>query len=309
MSKIDNLAEEFLVEEEFLSEELNKFYTTQQTYTSQDINEFCCIKNVDGVDFLSVLQNKEIHMVKFPKKHYIQINQKYAVNKIILHNVPDSVYTFTMDGQNITTFKKITNFPKLNDYLLDIKNITFRNGSFDDHIDLTKINIVRISYQKGTFNDDDVIHYSLYGYKYNILNQTFEKQNTKYKYFINTIQLFLNNPTKFLTFYAKTIDETKSGNIYLYIEGKMVNNICVNSGKNLETVKINFNNIDNYLKKPTGFEEKYLTEKIISETLNMSKINSVQVASSNVDLWYIIISFLKTYNMYHMNKVYCDWEP
>ncbi len=309
MSKIDNLAEEFLVEEEFLSEELNKFYTTQQTYTSQDINEFCCIKNVDGVDFLSVLQNKTIYMKELPKKHYIQISQEYVVNKIILHHVPDSVYTFTMDGQNITTFKKITNFPKLNDYLLDIKNITFRNGSFDDHIDLTKINIVRISYQKGTFNDDDVIHYSLYGYKYNILNQTFEKQNTKYKYFINTIQLFLNNPTKFLTFYAKTIDETKSGNIYLYIEGKMVNNICVNSGKNLETVKINFNNIDNYLKEPTGFEEKYLTEKIISETLNMSKINSVQVASSNVDLWYIIISFLKTYNMYHMNQIFCDWGP
>ncbi len=303
MSKIYNLAEEFLVEEEFLSEELNKFYT------SQDINEFCCIKNVDGVDFLSVLQNKTIYMKELPKKHYIQISQEYVVNKIILHHVPDSVYTFTMDGQNIATFKKITNFPKLNDYLLDIKKIQFRNSLFDDHIDLTKIDKVRISYQKGTFNDNDVIHYSLYGYKYNILDQTFEKQNTKYKYFINTIQLLLNNPTKFLTFYAETIDKTKSGNIYLYIEGKMVNNICINSEKNLETIKINFNNIDHYLKKPTGLEEKYLTEKIISETLNMSRIQSVQVASSNVNLNSVTISFLKTYNMYHMNQIFCDWGP
>ncbi len=303
MSKIYNLAEEFLVEEEFLSEELNTFYT------SQDINEFCCIKNVDGVDFLSVLQNKTIYMKELPKKHYIQISQEYVVNKIILHHVPDSVYTFTMDGQNIATFKKITNFPKLNDYLLDIKKIQFRNSLFDDHIDLTKIDKVRISYQKGTFNDNDVIHYSLYGYKYNILDQTFEKQNTKYKYFINTIQLLLNNPTKFLTFYAETIDKTKSGNIYLYIEGKMVNNICINSEKNLETIKINFNNIDHYLKKPTGLEEKYLTEKIISETLNMSRIQSVQVASSNVNLNSVTISFLKTYNMYHMNQIFCDWGP
>ncbi len=303
MSKIYNLAEEFLVEEEFLSEELNTFYT------SQDINEFCCIKNVDGVDFLSVLQNKTIYMKELPKKHYIQISQEYVVNKIILHHVPDSVYTFTMDGQNIATFKKITNFPKLNDYLLDIKKIQFRNSLFDDHIDLTKIDKVRISYQKGTFNDNDVIHYSLYGYKYNILDQTFEKQNTKYKYFINTINLLLNNPTKFLTFYAETIDKTKSGNIYLYIEGKMVNNICINSEKNLETIKINFNNIDHYLKKPTGLEEKYLTEKIISETLNMSRIQSVQVASSNVNLNSVTISFLKTYNMYHMNQIFCDWGP
>ncbi len=303
MSKIYNLAEEFLVEEEFLSEELNTFYT------SQDINEFCCIKNVDGVDFLSVLQNKTIYMKELPKKHYIQISQEYVVNKIILHHVPDSVYTFTMDGQNIATFKKITNFPKLNDYLLDIKKIQFRNSLFDDHIDLTKIDKVRISYQKGTFNDNDVIHYSLYGYKYNILDQTFEKQNTKYKYFINTIQLLLNNPTKFLTFYAETIDKTKSGNIYLYIEGKMVNNICINSEKNLETIKINFNNIDHYLKKPTGLEEKYLTEKIISETLNMSRIQSVQVASSNVNLNSVTTSFLKTYNMYHMNQIFCDWGP
>ncbi len=303
MSKIYNLAEEFLVEEEFLSEELNTFYT------SQDINEFCCIKNVDGVDFLSVLQNKTIYMKELPKKHYIQISQEYVVNKIILHHVPDSVYTFTMDGQNIATFKKITNFPKLNDYLLDIKKIQFRNSLFDDHIDLTKIDKVRISYQKGTFNDNDVIHYSLYGYKYNILDQTFEKQNTKYKYFINTINLLLNNPTKFLTFYAETIDKTKSGNIYLYIEGKMVNNICINSEKNLETIKINFNNIDHYLKKPTGLEEKYLTEKIISETLNMSRIQSVQVASSNVNLNSVTTSFLKTYNMYHMNQIFCDWGP
>ncbi len=299
MSKIANLAEEFLVEEKFLSEELNIFCPTE------DVNDFCCIQNVDGCDFLSILKNKTIYMKDLPKKHYIQITQEYAVNKIILHNVPDSVYTFTIDGQNITTFKKITNFPDLNDYELDIKKINYRNESYEDHIDLRKINEVRISYQKDVFNEDDVIHYSLYGYKYNILNQSFEKQNTKFKYFMNTINLYLNCPTKYLTFYVETIDRTKSGNIYLYIEGKMVNNICIN-GENLRTVKINFNNIDNYLKKPIGIEEKYLTEKIISRTLNLSRIDSVQVASSNVKLYSVISSFFQTYNLQHMNQMFSD---
>lgn len=310
MSKICNLAEEFLVEEEFLSEELNKFYTTN------DINEFCCIKHVDGDDYLSILKNKYINMNSLTKRYFIKIAQEYAFNKIILHNVPDSVYTFTINGNNITTFKKITNFPELNDYILDIKKINFRNNLLNDkielikidennYIDLTKIDQARISYQKGIFNDDDVIHYSLYGYKYDKLNQTFKKQNTKYKYFINTTKLFLNSPTKFITIYAETIDKTKSGNIYFYLDGIMVNNICIKSENN-EYIRINFDKIHNYLIKPSGIEEKYLTEKINLETLNISRINDVQIASSNVKLSDIVVSYFQTYNMKYMNQIFCD---
>lgn len=299
MDKIENLAEEFLVEEEFLSEEFNQFYKTE------DLNEFCCIKNVDGDNYLSMLKNKYIHINLLPKTNYIQITQEYAVNKIILHNVPDSVYTFTINGKNITTFKKITNFEKLNDYVLNIKNINFRNDSFDNHIDFTKIDQVRITYQKDIFNEDNVICYSLYGYKYNRLNKTFEKQNTKYKYFINTTNLNLNLATKYITFFAETIDKTKSGNIYFYLNGTMVNNMCFTSVKH-ESIRINFDKIHNFLIKPSSIQDKYLTEKINSETLNMSKINHIQVAYSNVKLCNVTSSYFQTYSVEHMHQLFCD---
>ena len=309
MTEIDNVVEEFLVEEEFLSEELSKFYTTKDT------NEFCCIKNVDGDDFLSTLKSKNIQIHLLPKNNYIQIAQGYAVNKIILHNVPDSVYTFTINGDNVATFNKITKFPKLNDYVLNIKQISFRNESFDDHIDLTKIHNVRIEYQTNIFNDDDVIHYSLYGYKYNIVDKTFKKQNTKYKYFINTKTFWLDLSTKYLTFLAERIDKTKSGNIYFYLAGIMVNNICIKGEnceiknceiKNCESVRINFNKVHNYPIKPLSFQEKYLTEKINSETLDMSRISHVQVASSNVILYSVEASYFQTYNMKYMNPIFYD---
>ena len=64
----------------------------------------------------------------------------------------------------------------INDYFLDIKKINYRNNSFDDHIDFRKIDNVRISYQRDTFNENDVIYYSLYGYKYDRLTQTFKNK-------------------------------------------------------------------------------------------------------------------------------------
>ena len=331
MSEIDNVVDECLVEEEILSEEFSKVYTTNDT------NEFCCIKNVDGDDFLSTLKNShkqlkllpiQSHLKKdlIPKYWFIQIAQEYAVNKIILHNVPDSDYIFSVNGQNVGTFNKITNFPELNDYVLNIKEtslikrkeIIFRNDeSNEDYLNLERIDNTRIVYEKNIFNDDDVVHYSLYGYKYNMVDKTFEKQkqNTKYKYFINTQNMHFNHPTKYITFLAERIDKTKPGNIYFYLEGIMVNNICINGEnyrdkiyncENYECVRINFNELHNFPIKPVGKENNYLTEKINSETLNMSRISKVQFASSNVILYSVDVSYFLTYNMKYMSLLFCD---
>lgn len=299
MSK-SNLAEEFLFEEKITEEEFSNLQL------NNDVNDFCHINEMDGKKYLTTLKSNTLEYSKIPRTNNIKISQNYIVNKIILHDVPDANYLLKINGKNAATFKKIKKNDgndennEYFDYYVDIKNLT--NSVTDEyksycevesHIDLSRIDSFLISYPKNTNFKSEHIHYSLCGIKCDEINNVYKKINTKYRYYLNTIYLSFSHPTYFINFISKTIDPCKKGNIYVYINGVMIKNIIVNNN-DYDIYRINFNDVKKKIKKKfSGTEDKYLSSEIFSKTINLSRVDDLQIAFSNV-----IISSITQFHYY-----------
>jgi hypothetical protein len=312
MSKKVNLAEEFLFDEKIPEEEFNNLQL------SCDINDYCSINTIDINKYLTILKSNTLEYSKIPQHNYIKITQSYIVKKIILHNVPDTNYLLSFNGVNALTFKKIISnneHKEYNDYYIDIENSS--NSIIDEcksycqyksYINLMNINDIRITYPKNTNFNSEYIYYSLYGLKFNHISETYEEINTKYKYYINTINLFYSNPTYFINLYAKTIDINKQGNIYFYIDGVMIKNIVVtnNIENNFDVYRISFDDIHKNFKKTIGKQDKYLSSELALKTLNFTYINNIQIAFSNVIISDIIQFYYIVYLLPYMTQLFSD---
>lgn len=293
-----NLAEEFLFEEKITEEEFNNLEL------SNDINNYC---HINKNNYLTIIKSNTLTYEKIQHNNNIKISQNYIINKIILHDVPDNNYLLKINGLNVATFKK-----KKNDYCVDIKNVTnsvidkYKSDcKYESHIDLTRIDNFSISYQKNTNIKNEYINYSLYGIYYNEIDNTYEKKNTKYKYYLNTINLYYSHPTYFIDLISKTDDPTKQGNIYFYICGVMVKNIIVNKNT-FDVYRINFENIEKKIKKKYCKQDDYLSLEMISKTINLSRVDNIQIASSNVIIKDITQFYFTTYYLPHMIKIFSD---
>lgn len=305
MSK-SNLAEEFLFEEKITEEEFSNLQL------NDDINDFCNINEVNKKKYLTLLKSNILQYSKIPQRNDIRISQNYIINKIILHDVPEANYLLKINGINAATFKKINKNDKYYNYCVDIKNVSNNvidehktHCKYETHIDLTKIDNFSISYPKNTNFKYEFIYYSLYGIKFDEMNNKYEKMNTKYKYFLNTINLNFFHPTYFIDLLSKTQETNKQGNIYVYIDGIMVKNIIVNNN-NFDIQRINFNNIEKIINKKCGKQDEYLSSEMSLKTINLSHVNNLQIAFSDVIIDNITQFYFTTYSLPHMTKLFCD---
>ena len=298
------LAENFFLEEKIAEEESGILHF------DKNINNFCHIKTINNVNYVNILEPNILNSRDISQHNYIQITQQYIVNKIILHDIPNSYFTLSLNGHNVATFKKIMN---TNDYVIDIfkctnelfntiKNSLSYPQNLDikrsEYLNLTKIDNVRISYPKDTIFNNKYISYTLYGYKYNLITDTFDYINTKYKYYINTVNLYFKHPTNFINFNIEVIDKNTNGNLYFYIDGIMIKNIRIEPNDTYK--RINFDNINHIIKRPYGIENDYITDDMLKQTLNLSCINHIQFALSNVKLYNISQFYFNIYQLPEM---------
>lgn len=304
-----------LIDEQNIDEE---FCDLPNDYDMTNVNEYCYIGSNANEKYLSILKSKNFSYSKFKKYNYIQISQQYIVKKIILHNMPMSTYTLQLNGVDTLIFEK--NLLD-NDYQIDIEQSS--SAIIDKYksscekkscINLMNIDNVRIIYDKNVNFDCDYIQYSLCGHKIsNIDNKSQEtpeineinETNTKYKYYINTIVLDFNHPTKFINVVAKTKNPNKNGNIYLYVDGVMIKNIIVSENK-FNNYCIRFDCNKNINKYYYGVQNNYLSNQISTNTINLSRVDHCQIACSNVEINYLTQFYFITYILPYMNQLYAD---
>lgn len=308
MSK-SNLAEEFFCEEKITEEEFSNLQL------NIDIDNFCCVNEIDSKKYLTILKSNTLDYLKIPQVNYIKITQDYLIKKIVLHNVPETNYLLKINGTNAATFKKISCVnpdPVLNnyDYYVDIENLSnciidiFKSNN-KTYIDSMKIDNLCISYPKNTNFNNEYIYYTLGGIKFNQMNETFEEINTKYKYYLNTTGLYFSHPTYFINVLAKKQNPNKEGNIYFYINGIEIKNLVVSNDKQ-DIYRINFNDIDKIIKKKYAQQDKYLSSKIASQTINLSRVNDFQIAFSNVIIKDITQFYYNVYSLPEMVQLFSD---
>lgn len=306
MSNFTELAEEFLVNEQIpeeVSGDLLELSTNPNNYYSIiNMNDKSYNENYHTNQFVNLLSSKTFNLNKMPKNNYIKITQNYLIEKIILHNVPDSTYLLNINGSNTITFKKITSNENLNDYCADITNthnktISIYKTDTHTYIDNTQIDNLRITYNSDTRFNSNYVYYSLYGYP----NNKFKKINTKYKYYLNTTSLYFSHPTYFINLLVKTTDNP--GKIYFYIEGKMYANIKVSSNfygiKRIQFDKINKSEFRNNEKV-----EIFLSDEIKSNTINMSSQNDITISHENIQIDSIEQFYYKTMTFPLMTNVF-----
>lgn len=305
MSK-SNLAEEFLFEEKITDEE---FSNLQLDY---NIDNYCYINEIDKIKYLTILKSNTLLYSKIPQNNNIKISQNYIIKKIILHNVPESNYLLIINCENAATFVKINKNDIYYDYEVNIEYLTnnvidkYKSCSeYESHVNLMKIDNFTISYQKNTNFNCEYIYYSLYGIKYDEINDKYEKINTKYKYYLKTIKLNFSHPTMFIDLILKKNNPNKPSNIYFYIDGIMIKNIIINND-DFNTCRINFDNIQKLIKKKYTIEDKYLSSFMVSKTINLSYVNDIQIAYNNVIIERITQFYFNTYSLPHMSLMFSD---
>jgi len=183
-----------------------------------------------------------------------------------------------------------------------IKKFNISNG----FIDTSKIDNIRIIYSDDIPFYDDYIYITYYGYFYNPINEQLENVNTRWKHYVNNISLYFNHPTQSITFYFNQ-DNLTGGCIQLYFDGILVKNVNVDKfDKDNKFKTIYLHDTKNFFNLKSGIENNYLNNFMNNNSVNLSRINSVELVYHNVDIIYIQQNFFVSYYLPSMAKIFSD---
>lgn len=216
-------------------------------------------------------------------KNALRLFSNIMCNKIVLLNFPIGQYTLNLNGNNVATAKFIDgnytfdfNANKSDTLIATIQSLnksfpdTFENKSC--YLNLAKIDTIKLI--SSVFFDND----TQYKIKFEGYNQILVKTSKICCAYVNTVNLNLNHPTDCIDLHLQKINPNLESKMifrlndyeYATYSSPELNSIIRIKCKNLPTMQFE-----------KGAQNCYLSENINQNTINMSRIDRMELILIN----------------------------
>lgn len=244
------------------------------------------INYYDNEDTYSLLETHDVTGI-CSKSRNINLVIKSQFKKITIHDFPDFHCSLFINGTSVAT---------INDGIIDIGkyfnksssilyNYMKRTNSKHGYLDGSQIDNMQLSVPK-MFAFPENSHYR-------VIIDTDEGEETHKIYPENTYCLNLSNITDSIDV---QVQGTK-GEAILYIDDKIVGSQNTDFG----IVRFKLRNLeDDYL----GFQNRYLSEEINNNTINLSKVKSVRLVLLHCTLKSVKQNMFSTYKKHTRQKLF-----